>query len=80
MDFRYDGSMARAKTTVYIEEDLLREARVLAARLGRRDYEVFEAALAAYLGMAAVQGPWSRSQLDGDEALRLAYEELHRSA
>jgi hypothetical protein len=71
--------MARAKTTVYLEEDVLRETRVLAARLGRKDYEVFEAALAAYLGMAAVQGPWSRSDLEGDGALELAYQELHRS-
>lgn len=71
--------MARAKTTVYIEEGLLREARVLAARLGRKDYEVFEAALAAFLGAAAVTRPWSRSALDGDDALRLAYDELHRA-
>ena len=68
----------KTKTTVYVEKDLLTEARVLAVREGRKDYEVFEAALTMYLGMAAVRKPWERSNLSEDQALQMAYEEVHR--
>ena len=71
--------MARKKTTVYIEEDLLRSARVLAARTGRRDSDVLQDALRSYLGVDTLDRVWSRSDLGEDEALKLAYEELHRS-
>jgi hypothetical protein len=71
-------NMQRAKTTVYIDEGILRQARVLAAQKGRKDYEIFEAALAAYLGLAAVEQPWSKSDLTGEAALDLAYRELHQ--
>jgi len=71
--------MAKVKTTVYVEKDLLTEARVLAVREGRKDYEAFEDALAAHLGMAAVKRPWERSELSEDQALRMAYDELHRA-
>ena len=37
--------MVRKKTTVYIDEALLRAAKVAAARSGKREYEVFEEAL-----------------------------------
>lgn len=39
----------RTKTTIYIETELLAEAKVLAAIAGRREYEVIEDALRAYL-------------------------------
>lgn len=41
--------MARQKTTIYLEPDLLRATKTLAASSGRRDYEVIEAALRAYM-------------------------------
>jgi uncharacterized protein len=39
----------KKKTTVYIDDDLLRAAKVRAAESGRKEYEVFEAALRDYL-------------------------------
>jgi len=71
--------MARKKTTVYLEEDLLRSARVMAARTGKRDYEVVEEALRRYLGMEAVERAWASGDLSEDEALRLAVDEVHRA-
>ena len=68
--------MARRKTTVYLDEDLLRGAKVLAARTDRKDYEVLEEALREYLGVAVLDRVWARSNLDDDEALDVAYEEL----
>lgn len=64
---------------MYLDEDLLRRAKVLAARTGRRDYEVMEEALRRYLGLGAISAVWDRSDLEEEEALRLAYRELHSS-
>lgn len=71
--------MARKKTTVYLEESLLRKAKVAAARAGMHDYEVMEAALRRYLGLEVVDRVWARNAgepLDPEVALALAYEEL----
>lgn len=70
--------MTRKKTTVYVEEDLLRSAKVLAARTDRKEYEIFEEALKSYLGLDVLGKVWRRENLpDEEEATRLAYEELH---
>ncbi len=68
--------MARKKTTVYIEEELLRAAKVRAARTGKKDYEVFEEALKSHLGFDVIERIRARSDLSGDEALALAVEEV----
>lgn len=73
--------MARKKTTVYIDEGLLRAAKVTAARSGKREYEVFEEALRGHLGMAgAVEEIWAgigREDAPSDEeAMRIANEEI----
>ncbi|MBM7790319.1 hypothetical protein [Tenggerimyces flavus] len=71
----------RKKTTVYIDEDLLRAAKIEAARTGRREYEVFEIALRRHLGLAeAVERIWAGIPRDDsvtdDEAAQIAAEEL----
>lgn len=71
--------MERKKTTVYVEPGLLRAAKVEAARTGRREYEVFEDALRSYLGLAVVERVWARSDLSEEEALDLAYQEVHEA-
>jgi hypothetical protein len=68
--------MARAKTTVYLDEELLRAAKVQAARTGRRDYEVFEEALRQYLGLGVLEEVWNRVDLPEEKAAGLAYREL----
>ena len=70
--------MAKTKTTVYLDEDILRGARVMAARTGKKDYEVVEEALRAYLGMEVLDRAWRGADMTEDEALRLAIEEVHR--
>jgi len=86
-------AIARQKTTVYIDRDLLTAAKVLAASTGRRDYEVIEDALRAYMrrGDVAAHRRSVRRLLDrvaatadpvtDDQALAEAYEELkeHRA-
>ncbi len=80
--------MARQKTTIYLEPDLLRATKTLAASSGRRDYEVIEAALRAYMrsseaaaGRAQLQEMLDRWEgagdgLDESEALELASQEV----
>jgi len=69
--------MAKRKTTVYLDEEVLRATKVLAARTGRPEYEIVDQALRTYLGIDAVASVWKRSTLSGDEAMALAYDELH---
>lgn len=69
----------KRKTTVYIEEDLLRAAKLLAVRSSKKEYEVFEEALRKHLGLDVIQKVRSRSALGEDEAMALADEEKHAS-
>jgi len=79
--FCQDGVMARKKTTVYIDDELLRAAKVAAARSGKREYEVFEDALRQHLGLAgAIERIWAgispQDAPSEQEAARIAAEEL----
>jgi hypothetical protein len=68
--------MAKRKTTVYLDEDLLRDAHIQAARTGKKDSELIEEAVRSYLGLDILDEVWARSDLDEDAALKLAYEAL----
>ena len=73
--------MPRKKTTVYIDESLLRAAKVAAARSGKPAYEVFEDALRRHLEFGTtLERIWAGISPDdapGDEeAARIAAEEL----
>jgi hypothetical protein len=68
--------MARSKATVYLDPDVLRATRIRAARTGKRDSDVVEEALREYLGLAVIDRVRARSDLTGDEAMALAYDEL----
>lgn len=69
--------MARKKTTVYLDEDLLKAAKIVAVRTGKKEYQVLEDALRQYLGLSVIEKVWRRGTLREDQALRLAYKELH---
>ena len=77
--FCYSFKLMKRKTTVYLEDDLLRATKIAAARTGKRDYQVVEEALRAYLGLELLERVGARSKLSEDEAIKLAYQELHRS-
>jgi plasmid stability protein len=69
--------MSRSKATVYLDPEVLRATRIRAARTGKRDSDVVEDALREYLGLAVVERIRSGSELDPDEAMKLAYDEIH---
>jgi hypothetical protein len=68
--------MARRKTTVYIEDDLLTATKVAAARAHKHEYEIFEEALRRHLGLQeVVERVWAVLGDDApseEESLRLA--------
>lgn len=81
-------AVERKKTTVYLDAELLRALKVLAASTGRHDYEVLEDAIREYLGTPeararreALHGLLDRLgqsvDLDEQQALALANAELH---
>ena len=49
----------------------------MAVRTGKKEYQVLEDALRQYLGLGVIEKVWRRGTLREDQALRLAYKELH---
>jgi hypothetical protein len=67
----------KQRATFYLPEDVLRAAKVRAARTNARDSDVVEHALRAYLGFDLVERIWERSELDEKRAMKLAVSEIH---
>ena len=71
--------MPRARTTITLDERVLRAVRVKAARSGRRDSDVIEEALRRDLGLDLLERLWETADLDEDEALRVAVDAQHQA-
>lgn len=69
----------KTRTTISVDERVLRAVRVKAARTGRRDSEVIEDALRRDLGLDLLERLWESADLDEDEALRLGVEAQHET-
>lgn len=66
--------MSKVRTTLTIDEDVLRAVKIRAARTGRRDSELIEESLRRDLGLGVIEEIWSHNDLDEDEAMGLALE------
>lgn len=69
--------MAKTRTTLTIDEDVLRAVKVRAARTGKGDGEVIEEALRRDLGLDLLDRLWARNELGEGEAVELAVEAQH---
>lgn len=69
--------MAKTRTTLTIDEDVLRWVKVRAARTGKGDSEVIEEALRRDLGLDLLGRLWAKNDLDEDDATALAVEAQH---
>ena len=69
--------MSKTRTTLTIDEDVLRAVKVRAARLGKGDSEVIEEALRRDLGLDLLDRLWTRNDLTETEAVDLAVEAQH---
>lgn len=71
--------MPKRRTTVTLDERVLRAVRVKAARTGRRDSDVIEEALRRDLGFELLERVWAGAELEEDAALSVAVEAQHEA-
>lgn len=69
--------MSKTRTTLTIDEQVLRAVKVRAARTGKGDSEVIEEAVRRYLGLDLLDRLWSRNDLSDEQALDVAVEAQH---
>lgn len=71
--------MAKTRTTLTIDEEVLRAVKVRAARTGKGDSEVIEDILRRELGLDLLDRLWKRNGLSEAEATDLAVRAQHES-
>jgi hypothetical protein len=71
--------MPKVRTTLTIDDGVLRAVRVRAARTGKRDSEVIENAVRRELGLDLLESMWERAELPEDEAIAIAVEAQHET-
>jgi Ribbon-helix-helix protein, copG family len=71
--------MPKVRTTLTIDEDVLRAVKVRGARTGKGDSEVIEEALRRELGFDLLEGLWQGADPGEQKALALGVEAQHRT-
>lgn len=70
--------MAKTRTTLTVDEEVLRAVRIRAARTGKRDSEVIEESLRRDLGLDTLEEIWAGVRpISEEEGLKLAVAEQH---
>jgi len=71
--------VSKTRTTFSLDSQVLRAARIAAARSGKRDSEIVEQALRSYLGFEVIDRIRAKSDLGSDAAETVAHDEVHAS-
>jgi hypothetical protein len=71
--------VAKVRTTLTIDEDVLRAVKLHAARTGVGDSEAIERSLRRDLGLDLLDRLWAKADMDPEPAMDLAVEEQHAS-
>jgi Ribbon-helix-helix protein, copG family len=71
--------MAKVRTTLTIDEQVLRAVKVRGARTGKGDSQVIEEALRRELGFDLLERLWQRADPGEEQALALAVEAQHQT-
>jgi hypothetical protein len=71
--------MRKVRTTLTIDEEVLRAVKVRAARTGKGDSELIEEAVRRDLGLDLLDRLWRGSDFAEEEALDLAVEAQHET-
>ncbi len=69
--------MAKVRTTLTIDADVLRAVKIRAARTGKGDSDVIEEALRRDLGINLLEQIWAANDMDEADAMALALEAQH---
>jgi metal-responsive CopG/Arc/MetJ family transcriptional regulator len=71
--------VSKVRTTLTIDEEVLRAVKVRGARTGKGDSEVIEEALRRELGFDLLERLWQRDDMGEEQALALAVEAQHKT-
>lgn len=71
--------MAKVRTTLTIDDEVLRAVKVRAARSGKGDSQVIEESLRRDLALGLLDRLWASNDLPEQEAIELAVEAQHAS-
>ncbi len=71
--------MSKVRTTLTIDESVLRAVKMRAARTGRGDSEVIEQSLRRDLGLDVLEHLWERNDMSEADATALAVEAQHET-
>jgi hypothetical protein len=66
--------MTKTRTTLTINEDVLKAIKVHAARTGKGESEVIEEAVRRDLGLDLMERLWARNDMSEEDAMELALE------
>ncbi len=66
--------MTKTRTTLTIDEEILKAVKIRAARTGKRESEVIEEAVRRDLGLDLMERLWARNDMSEEDALELALE------
>ena len=69
--------MSKTRTTLTIDEDVLKMVKVRAAREGKGESEIIEEAVRQRLGLDLFEKLWQRNTLDESQAMALALQAQH---
>jgi Ribbon-helix-helix protein, copG family len=69
--------MAKVRTTLTVDEDVLRAVKIAGARSGRGDSQVIEDALRRELGLDLLERMWAGNRMSEEDAMALAVEAQH---
>jgi hypothetical protein len=69
--------MPKVRTTLTLDEEVMRLVKVRAARQGKGDSEVIEESLRRDLGLEMLERLWSKDRLTDAQAMQLAVEAQH---
>ncbi len=71
--------MSKVRTTLTIDESVMRAVKMRAARTGRGDSQVIEESLRRDMGLDLLERLWERSDLPERDAEALAVEAQHKT-
>jgi Ribbon-helix-helix protein, copG family len=69
--------MRKVRTTLTLDEEVMRLVKVRAARQGKGDSEVIEESLRRDLGLDLLDRLWSKDRASEEQAMQLALEAQH---
>lgn len=69
--------MAKVRTTLSVDPEVLRAVKLRAAHTGKGESEVIEEALRRELGLDLLDQLWAKADMGEDDAMKLAVEAQH---